>query len=374
MSFLDTSFLVESFIKKFFNFLFLPFFMQRAGIVGYGGYIPKFRILTKEIANIWGEDSRRIEEGLGIKEKSVANIDEDTATIAVEAALIALERASINGEEIEAIYVGSESHPYAVKPTATIVAEAINASPHLTAADWEFACKAGTAALQAIFAKVKSGLIKYGLAIGADTAQARPADALEYSAASGGAAFIIGKDNITAEIIHTTSYTTDTPDFWRRQHAFYPMHAGRFTGEPAYFRHVIECTKKALEETGYKISDFNHVIFHQPNTKFPLAAAKKLGVSNEQLKHGLLSTYIGNTYSGNSMLGLVNVLDNAKADELILLTSYGSGAGSDSFIIKTTELIEEIKEKGIKLAEFIKDKKYIDYPTYIKLRRKIKMY
>jgi len=342
------------------------------GIVGYGAYVPKLRIKAQTIANMWGEDPVRIEEGLGIKEKAVANFDEDTATIAVEASKIAIARANIKGEEIDAIYVGSESHPYAVKPTATIVAEAIDATPHLTAADWEFACKAGTAAIQAIYSMVKAGTTRYGLAIGSDTAQAKPGDALEYSAASGGAAYVIGDKNVAAKILYTTSYTTDTPDFWRRAHALYPEHGGRFTGEPGYFRHVYECTKKILDETGYKIRDFNHIIFHQPNAKFPLAIAKKFGIEKKQIETGLVVPYIGNTYSGASLIGLANVLDNAKKGELILMTSFGSGAGSDSFIIETTDLIEEINKKETKLIEFIKNKKYIDYATYVKLRGKLR--
>ncbi|MEM4331236.1 MAG: hydroxymethylglutaryl-CoA synthase [Candidatus Anstonellales archaeon] len=343
-----------------------------AGIVSYGGYVPKLRIKSNVIAHVWGEDPVRIEEGLGIKEKAVANFDEDTATIAVEAARIALERVDIEAREIGAIYVGSESHPYAVKPTATIDGEAIDAFPFSTAADWEFACKAGTAAMQAVFGMVKAGNIKYGLAIGADTAQSKPGDALEYSAASGGAAFLIGNENVIAEILYTCSYTTDTPDFWRRAHALYPSHGGRFTGEPGYFRHVYECTKKALDETGYKISDFSHVIFHQPNAKFPLSIAKKLGVDKKQMSHSLLVPYIGNTYSGASMLALANVLDNAKAGELILLTSFGSGAGSDSFIFEVKDKIKEVQNRSIKLEYFIKNKQYIDYATYVKVRGKLK--
>jgi len=117
--------------------------------------------------------------------KSVPDRDEDTATIAVEAARSALQRSGLAGVDIGAIYVGSESHPYAVKPTATIVAEAIRATPELMAADYEFACKAGTAALQTCLGLVAADYIKYGMAIGADTAQGAPADALEYTAAAG---------------------------------------------------------------------------------------------------------------------------------------------------------------------------------------------
>jgi hydroxymethylglutaryl-CoA synthase len=345
-----------------------------AGIVGYGAYIPVYRIKTAEIARVWGEEPDRIEKGLGILEKAVGGVDEDTTTIAVEAARHALARAGIDPKKLGALYVGSESHPYAVKPTGTIVAEAIDATPNLTSADLEFACKAGTAALQIALAMVDAKMIQYGMAIGADTAQGRPGDALEYSAASGGAAFITGPNKESVAIIDSTfSFTTDTPDFWRRQHAEYPTHGGRFTGKPAYFRHVISATQGLLEKTGTKTTDYDYVVFHQPNGKFPLEAAKKLGIPPEKLKAGLLTPIIGNTYSGASPLGLTAILDEAKAGARILLTSFGSGAGSDSFAITVTDRIDAARNKAPKTKDYIAKKKYIDYATYIKYRGKIKV-
>src|SRR2546428_2296322 len=83
-----------------------------------------------------------------------------------------------------------------------------------------------------------SKMMKYGLAIGSDTSQGAPGDALEYSASAGGAALLIGTDRSVADISHTVSYTTDTPDFWRREGQRYPSHGGRFTRQPAYFQHV----------------------------------------------------------------------------------------------------------------------------------------
>ncbi|MFN7991932.1 MAG: hydroxymethylglutaryl-CoA synthase [Candidatus Micrarchaeia archaeon] len=344
-----------------------------AGIVGYGSYIPVYRIKSSSIAKVWGEEADRIEKGLGITEKAVGGVDEDTATIAVEAARNAILRAGIKANRLGALYVGSESHPYAVKPTGTIVAEAIGATPNLTSADLEFACKAGTAGLQIVLAMVDSKMIEYGMTIGADTAQGRPGDALEYSAASGGAAFIAGPDSESvAKVDATFSYTTDTPDFWRRQHADYPSHGGRFTGKPAYFKHVTAATLGLLQKTSSKVADYDYIVFHQPNGRFPLEEAKKLGVPLEKLKAGLLTPMVGNTYSGASMLGLSAVLDEAKAGNRILVTSYGSGAGSDSFAITVTDRIEEARDKAPSTQDYIAKKKYIDYATYIKYRKKIR--
>lgn len=345
------------------------------GIAGYGAYVPSYRIKTGEIARVWGEDPDRITNGLGILEKSVPAIDEDSVTIAVEAARNAVAHAGIDVKKIGAIYVGSESKVYAVKPNATIVAEAIGAGPkNLTAADLEFACKAGTAGMQMAMGMVASGMIEYGMSIGSDTAQGRPGDALEYSAAAGGAAFIIGEDKESIAIIEDTySFTTDTPDFWRRHHAEYPSHGGRFTGPPAYFKHVMSATQGMLEKLGRTVNDYDYFIFHQPNAKFPLEVAKKLGIPQEKVKLGLLTPIIGNTYSGATMLGLANVLDNAKPGDRILATSFGSGAGSDSFSIKVTDRIDEKRKRVRKVADYIANRKYIEYAIYLKHRRKLRM-
>ncbi|KZX11714.1 hydroxymethylglutaryl-CoA synthase [Methanobrevibacter curvatus] len=344
-----------------------------AGIVGYGAYVPSYRIKVEEIAKVWGDDPNALKRGLIVNEKSVPGSDEDTATISVEAARYALKRSQIDPQDIGAIYVGSESHPYAVKPTATIVSEAVQASPILTAADLEFACKAGTAGMQIVNGMVDSGMIEYGLAIGADTSQGAPGDALEYTASAGGAAYIIGKEDILADIEYTCSFTTDTPDFYRREGMAYPSHGGRFTGEPAFFKHVQGAANLLFEKTGTSASDYDYGVFHQPNGKFYLKVAKKLGFNTEQTSDGLLTPYIGNTYSGATPLGLAAVLDKSNPGDKIMAVSYGSGAGSDAFSITVTDKIEEKRNLAPKVEEIISTKNYVDYAVYAKYKDKIRM-
>ncbi|HLC38493.1 MAG TPA: hydroxymethylglutaryl-CoA synthase [Candidatus Norongarragalinales archaeon] len=343
----------------------------KVGIVGYGAYIPRYRITVDEIARVWNKDGKRVSAGLGVKEKAVAAWDEDSATIAVQSARYAIESSGTNAKDIGAVFVGSESKPYAVKPTATVVAQACGCSESLTAADFEFACKAGTAAVQACMGMVASEMIKIGLAIGTDTAQGRPNDALEFTAGSGGAAFLIGEEKPLALLNQTYSFTTDTPDFWRRQHAEFPKHAGRFTGEPAYFKHVLSAAKGLMQKVGTSAKDYDYAVFHQPNGKFPLKAGDELGFEKKKLEAGLLAPVIGNTYSGASMLGLAAVLDIAKEGDRILCVSYGSGAGSDAFDITVTKEIER-KRTRPSVKELIDEKQHVDYAVYAKFRKKIK--
>lgn len=340
------------------------------GIVGYGAYVPRYRLPASEVNRIWLGGSG----GVPVKEKAVAGADEDVITMSIEAARNALRRAQIAPNQLRAVWVGSESHPYAVKPTSTIVAEALGAVPHVQAADWEFACKAGTEAMVASMGLIGSGMAKYALAIGMDTAQGKPGDALEYTAASGGAAFIIGAAAEACAVIECTySYVTDTPDFWRRAYQKYPEHGQRFTGEPAYFKHISEAAKAVMDATGTSAKDYDYAVFHQPNTKFPLRAGKGLGFSNEQMETGLLAPMIGNTYSGAAIIGLTAILDVARAGDRILMTSFGSGAGSDAMVIQVTEKIEGIQDQAPKTQDYIARRTEIDYAQYARMRGKLVM-
>jgi hydroxymethylglutaryl-CoA synthase len=346
------------------------------GIITYGVYIPRYRIKVEEIARVWGANAADISGGLGVFEKSVPDMDEDTATIAVEAARNALSRRRIDPEKIGAVYVGSESHPYAVKPTACTVGEAIGATPNMTAADLEFACKAGTAGIQACMGLVKSEMIAYGLAIGSDVAQGAPSDALEYTAAAGGAAFLIGRENPIAVIHHTCSYTTDTPDFWRREGQDYPRHGGRFTGEPGYFKHTEGATRLLFEQVNKTARDFEYAVFHQPNAKFPQKVAKTLGFKPEQIRPGLVVSRLGNTYSGASPIGLAATLDIAKPGDRIFVASFGSGAGSDAFDIEVTDTIDSEafnRHSAPSVEELLKNPIYLDYARYARHKGKIVM-
>lgn len=337
------------------------------GIEGYGAYIPCYRLPTSEIARVWHGG------GAGPnREKAVASIDEDTTTMAVEAARTAVSMSGIDGN-LGAVFVGTESKVYAVKPTSTIVAQALGCH-NLLAADFEFACKAGTEAMQIISGLVGSGMIEHGLAIAVDTAQGRPGDDLEYTAASGGAAYVIGKSGhkSIAKILGSVSYVSDTGDFWRRQGEKYPKHLSRFTGEPAYFHHVETAVNNLFSEFGVGPGDFQYAVFHQPNPRFPVEAATRLGFTLKQIETGLLNPVIGNTYSASSPLGLAAVLDIAKPGDKIMLASFGSGAGSDVFIIEAQESLTEKRKLGIPVRTLIENGTKIDYAVYSKYREKLR--
>jgi hydroxymethylglutaryl-CoA synthase len=356
------------------------------GIVGYGAYVPRPRVPGKVIAAAWGRDA---EGRAPVREKSVPSLDEDTATMAIEAARHALARAAasampaarrsgattsadgagFDASRIRAVWVGTESKPYAVKPTSTIVAEAIGATPWVSAADFEFACKAGSEAMQAAFAYVGSGMADLALAIGMDAAQGKPGDALEMTAAAGGAAFLCGPAEEALAVVEAScSYVTDTPDFFRRQHLHYPEHGHRFTGHPSYFTHSRAASEELMTSLGRKASDYRYAVFHQPNPKFMRRVAKDLGFEERQVAPAAVVDRIGNTYSGASLLGLAAVLDVAEAGDRIFFCSYGSGAGSDAISLVAGPRLAAARGAAPSVLDLVARRHEVtDYGRYLRM-------
>lgn len=335
------------------------------GIVGYGVYSSRFRIKD------------------GSLERAVPFIDEDSVTAAVEAGKLALIHSGLDSALVGKVYVGSESNPYAVKPIASKVAQVLRLGEEdgdiqsVDAVDTEFACKAASSMFKDASALVNypRSDIKFAMVIGADNSQAAPRGCpggeLDSFVGYGGAAFIFGKQDVIAEVEGWYSCTSDTPDFWRRDGEQFPMHGGRFTGDPAYFKHVRKAACKLMERLNLKPGDINYFVPHQPNPTFPVRIAKELGFKDEQFQPSLMINKFGNTYSGCSPVGLAAVLDVAKPDERVLVASYGSGAGSDAYLLRTTsQLLDKRKRQKITVkfqAEnpFIE---YVDYTTYRRLK------
>jgi hydroxymethylglutaryl-CoA synthase len=279
------------------------------------------------------------------------------------------------------IYVGSESNPYAVKPIASKVAQVLKLGEEeddmqsVDAVDTEFACKAATSVFKDATALVEysKSNIKYAMVIGSDNSQAAPRDCpggeLDLFVGYGAAAFLFGKNDVIAEVEGWYSCTSDTPDFWRRDGEPHPMHGGRYTGDPAYFKHVRKSAKKLMERLKLQVGDIDYFVAHQPNVQFPVRIAKELGFREEQYTPMLKVAKFGNTYSGASLVGLAAVLDVAKPDDRILVASYGSGAGSDAYSLVTTSQIRD-KRKNQKLTvKYQAENPFLEYVNYTTYRR-----
>jgi len=339
------------------------------GIAGFGGYVPTHRIATRDILMVW-PSSRG---AAGVEEKAVCGLDEDVATMCIEAGYEAMSRALLEPGVVGACWVGSESAPYGAKPCAVIVGEALGVTPNVIAADVQFACKSGSEAMQAAIGFVGSRMVDAALAMGADAAQSRPGDALEVTAGCGAAAFVFADGERSVALVEgCASYVTDCSDFYRRQGARYPQHAGRFTGEPGYFAHIKGAVGRLLLDMGATPRDFSHVVFHQPLPRFVEAIAEELGFVRCQYEQGLIARRIGNCYAASSLLGLVAVLDVAQPGQKILLASYGSGAGSDAIAFSVTDRIVERQRIGLSLAWHLARRRVLKgYGQYARLSGKV---
>ena len=279
--------------------------------------------------------------------------------------------------------MGSESNPYAVKPIASKVAQVLKLGEEdedmqgVDAVDTEFACKAATSMFKdaASLVSYPKSNIQNAMVIGADNSQASPRDCqggeLDLFVGFGGAAYIFGKHDVIAEIEGWYSCTSDTPDFWRRDGEPYPMHGGRFTGDPAYFKHIRKAARKLMERLNLQIGDINYFVAHQPNVQFPVKIARELGFKEEQFQPSLQVAKFGNTYSGSSPVGLAAVLDIAKPDERVLIVSYGSGAGSDAYSLMTTSQILDKRKRQKLTVKYQAENpflEYVDYTTYRRLK------
>jgi 3-hydroxy-3-methylglutaryl CoA synthase/uncharacterized OB-fold protein len=354
---------------------------------------------------------------------------------------------------INAIFVGSENHPYAVKSSACTVAEALMQIPYVNVFDAECACTAAVNVIPLVIGSIQGGVMDTGMVIGADNAvpEKDPGDPLDFSVGTSATAMIFGKDqegkvgligigscvpkyrikveevaevneinysdvkklgitekavtnddqdvitlsvdaaryalntvkmgdghpNIIASVIKNgmASFSTDTPDFFRREGCHFPVHGGRFTGEDAYFKHVVGSAKKVMDRLGLEGKDVDRFAPHGPNVAFIEKATKKLGIPDEAIVFTReVVSQVGNSYSGSSPLSLHFNLNKMKEGELILLTGYGSGASSTTIALRIEKGIKDFQKLVNHLQIQLNNKEYVNYYVYRTSKNKLYIY
>lgn len=362
------------------------------GIIGYGVYVPIQRIKTELIVK--AREAKRkdlpdflqkVRDGLLLRYKAIAGADEDTITIASEAAQNAVQMAGLDPRKIGAVAVGSESKPYAVGTIARHVASFVGLGTRVYVADLEGACNSGMQALSFLESQVADGRIDYGLAIGADVAQAPQGDPLEYACGAGAGAFVLGKDDPVATVEDAAGYSSLTMDFWRRDGMPYPSHFGRTTVE-AYVQHVMGAIEHLFSRhPDLKLADFDYLTFHQPSGYMPLKVCKTLsqqrienledqGVESrirltaefveEKVKPWLRVLDTGNTYAASTPIAVCDILDHAKPGENILAVSYGSGAYTIATWLKVQEGILHKRGRVPTVEQYLTRRREIKLETY----------
>jgi hydroxymethylglutaryl-CoA synthase len=342
---------------------------MKVGILGYGVYIPRYRIKKEEYIKAWGSFTQ------AVSEKSVPRFDEDVVTMAVEAAKNALEYAGINAGELNIVYVGTTSSPYSEKLISSTIASAIGASTNVCVADFGSSTKAGTSAFLSCVDFIASGRGKLGLVVASDCPLGRPGDEIEEAMGAAAVAYIIGVNDAIASIEDYHSVASETwGGRFRINGKIFSLDSGiTALMNEEYVNIVCSAAKGLMDKLGTNIKNFRHVILQQLDSRLQSRAVRNLGISSIQLDAGDLFSRIGDVGACSPLIGCAAALDKAKPGERILLVSYGSGAGGDAFCLYAEEKIEEIrekrKEKTIALEDYLNDKVYIDYVKYLRWRR-----
>ncbi len=301
------------------------------GIVSYGAYVPLHRL---------GKETRG---WMAPTEKAVASWDEDSLTMAVEAAVDAIgdgDRSAVDG-----VYFASTTSPYREKLVATTLGLAADLRTDILTADITDTLRCGTAAVRMAADTVKAGTAKRVLVSVSDRRLGTPG--LDQDFADGAAAFVIGDKDVAAELIGSYTVSNELLDVWRAEGAVRTRTwEDRFVFEEGFQKVVPEAIASFLKKAGLNISDLAKVVYYAPDARRHREMIARLKLQPAQVQDPMFDK-VGNTGSAFALQGLVAALENAKPGDKILCVSYGDGA--DILLFQATDKIGQVKPKwGIK--------------------------
>jgi hydroxymethylglutaryl-CoA synthase len=339
---------------------------MNSGIVGYGAYVPRFRIKRDEYLKAWGSFSPR-----DVEEKAVAGLDEDVVTMTVESSANAIKRAEVSSNQLGGMFFASTSAPYAEKLSSSTIVASLNGPSEIFLADIGFSSKAGTTALLSCLDFVSSGRGDLGLVGVSDMMQAMPSDSLEHGLGAGSASFVIGRNDVMVNVEGAHSSSLEIiGERYRRQGERYLRDSGigAYT-EQAFNQALTISVTGLLTNLGLKAEEFAYAIFQQFDGRIPYDIGRKLGFKDNQISPCMTVTKIGDSGSASPLIGLCAVLDIARPGDRILVASYGSGSGSDAISLLATDQLVERRNRAPLVENYLAQKEYIDYVTYLKFRR-----
>lgn len=328
-----------------------------SGIVGYGAYVPQYRLKQQDAAIPWG--------GFAMGEKAVCGWDEDVVSMAAEAMDNAMSQSGVKSADIGALYLGTASSPLVEQHISPILAETLRLSPQASVLDFTGSINAvGTAVSQCLMA-IEAKRIKCGVVVGTENRPVGPGSDGEVNLGAAAVAMVIGTEGTIAEIEGVASFQTLFYDRWRNVKDPWVSNYFdiRFDREYGYQHHIVHACKVLMEKVGKKPADYNYAVFAQPDGRLPAGAGKAMGIKNVFPD---LTAAIGDVGGVSPFLCMTGVLDQAKAGERILVSSYGSGA-ANAFSIVVKEGIEQKRGKTKTLEKYIARKAYVDYPAYLRL-------
>lgn len=318
-----------------------------AGIVSYGAYIPWHRLNRQTILWTMGWFNPAV---MLPGRKAVAGCDEDSITLAVEAGMDCLK--GFPREKVDALYFATTTAPYKERQNAGIVAAALDLRENLRTADFTDSLKAGTAALLSAAEAVRAQGAAQVLVAAADTRLGKMGSAQEHFFGDGAAAFLLGEENVIAELKGFYSLSADFADHRRAaKDAFDRSWEERWMRDAGYLRFIPRAVAGLLQKYGLSIGDFAKVIYACPYNREHAAIAKKLGLSPEKVQDNLMSE-VGDTGAAYPLVMLAAALEEAQPGDRLLAVSYGNGCDALYFEV-TEEIVNRRDRKGVKghLAE-----------------------
>ncbi len=330
-----------------------------AGIVSYSVYIPFYRLSRDTIAQAWGRAS------LG-GERSLANNDEDTITMAVSAAFECLE--GIERDSIDGLFFATTTSPYVEKQCSALIATAVDLGDELITGDYTNCLRAGTTALRSAVDAVASGSARGVMVTGADCRLGYPRSDFEQLFGDGAAAFIVGNSDVIATIETRYSVVNEMLDLWRLpKDTFVQSWESRWARDEGYDANMAKAAAEVMRRAGLVAKDFAKVVFSAGlDVRGHQRLAQKLGFDVKTQVQDPMLAIVGNTGVPHPLITLAAALDESKPGDRILLGAYGDGV--DMFILRVTDEIEKVKRRQ-RVKKYLESKMTIpSYERYLSYR------
>ena len=329
-----------------------------AGITSYGAYIPRLRL---PLALIHGGAPKP-----GGPEKAVANYDEDAITMGVAAAIDCL--SGIDRNSIDAVLFASTTYPFKEKQAAAIIAWALDLRRDVMTADVGDSLRAGTNALRTGLDMVKAGSAKRVLVVVSDTRMAAPRSAVEGNLGDAAAAFLLGADDVAADVTAMHSVSDEIIDVWRTEgDPFVHAWEDRFVVDHGYRSNVREVVKGLCAKAGIKPADVAKAAIYGPDAKAHGTVVRELGLdAKTQVQDGLFGK-VGSAGAALAPLLLASALAEAKAGQKVLVVAYGDGA--DALLVETTPLVERLEGRRGVAWHLARRGEMRSYDTYLRFRQ-----
>ncbi|MHA1995086.1 MAG: hypothetical protein ACW97Z_11135 [Candidatus Hodarchaeales archaeon] len=355
-------------------------------------YKVAFRMMKDTVNRFRGKALRSVRwvynQRLLLREKIVPGPNEDALTAGIQSLNYAIKRADIDPTQIDALFVVSESYPYAVKSSTAIAGKAGLTNLRFGVRG-EFACKPFGEFLEIGAALIDADRCRYVAITATDASQGAPGDDLEFSASFYSTTIILGKDNGIAELKGRTSVNYDFSDFVRKEGESFPEHEGQGTSL-AFRGMILSAVKKHVERYSIDPTCLPNKtwVIHSPNGSFPNEAlldvsnhykvklaekefdtdGKMLGIK-PRVKVSNLAPQIANGYSATVPTALCDAIERAKVGDEIMTVLYGSGAGSDVISITVKQNGSKSATNGVPtVQEQIDYKQKISVDDYIRFR------